>query len=211
MQKNKLKLIKKEFFILILIGIIFIAVLLLQVFSFPSNTFNFFIRLFALWGYICLAIAAMMTPFLKEIYKMLGRPFLKVHHIFAFSGLALITLHPAFIAIQGRTLAVFIPQFASWYDFWLFAGRPALIILYLALISVLFRRKFKPWRIIHALMYLMLTFGFVHAVLIGTDFDNIGILIIYSILFTGTIASFVAKRVQLYKSLKKKKTNISYL
>jgi len=191
--------------LLVLIGIVFIAITVLQAAFFVFGAINFFIRLFALWGYFFLAIAAMMTPFLKEIKHLFGLPFIKMHHIFAYAGLCLITLHPIFIAIYSSTAAVFIPSFSSWYEFWLFAGRPALIILYIALIAILFRRKIKPWRIIHALMYLMLLLGFVHAVLIGTDFAKKAILIIYSVMFAGIIASFTAKRLQVYKNSTKKK------
>ena len=206
MQKNKSGITKKGILILLLIGIIYIAVLLLLIFSFTYDALIFLIRLFGLWGYVSLAAAAIMTPFLKEIASSFGKPFIKIHHIFAFSGLALITLHPVFYAIYSRTASVFIPSLASWYDFWLFAGRPALIILYLALVAILLRKKFKPWRIIHALMYLTLVFGFVHAVLLGTDFANAAILAIYSILFVATAAAFIVKRIRLYKSSWKKKS-----
>lgn len=202
-QKNRKIITKKGSIFLSVIGIIFIAVSIIAVLSFPGDMFGFLIRLFALWGYICLAVAAVITPFLKEIYKIFGRPFLKVHHFFASSGLALITLHPAFVAIQSRSVAVLIPEFTSWYGFWAYAGRPALIFLYLAFIAVLFRKKFKFWRIIHALMYLVLFLGFIHAILIGTDFNNIAIKIIYSVLFAFTMASFIIKRLQLYRSFKK--------
>jgi len=204
MKKNKPKITNHGLLILSLIIVIYLITLLIRVFSSINSTFDFFIRLFALWGYLSLSIAAIMTPFLKEIYKILGKPFIKIHHVFAFLGLILITFHPILFSIISRTTTVFIPSFASWYDFWLSAGRPALIILYIALIAVLFRKKFKSWRLIHSLMYLMLIFGFVHGILIGTDFDNKAIIIIYSLLFTGSIASFVVKRVLLYKSLKNK-------
>jgi methionine sulfoxide reductase heme-binding subunit len=194
---------KNVYILLSFIGIIFIAVLIITVISYPGDMVSFLIRLFALWGYICLAVAAIMTPFLKEIYKMFGKPFLKVHHFFAFSGLLLITLHPAYAAFQSRSAAVLIPVFTSWYGFWVYAGRPALIVLYLAIIVVLFRKKLKFWRIIHSLMYLVLFLGFIHAFLIGTDFNNILIKIIYSVLFAFTIASFIIKRLQLYKAFKK--------
>ena len=201
------KLTKKGLAILILIGIIFIAVIIIQSVFFTYGAINFFIRLFGLWGYLCLAIAAIMSPFLKEINRIFGRPFIKMHHIFAFSGLCLITLHPVFYAIYSKTASVFIPGFSSWYEFWLFAGRPALIILYIALITILFRRKIKPWRIIHALMYLMLLFGFIHAILIGTDFAAKAIIVMFSVMFAGVIASFAVKRLQLYKNSIKKKSN----
>jgi len=206
MQKNKSKISNNGLLVLSLIIVIYIVILLIRAFSSINSAFDFFIRLFALWGYLSLSIAVMMTPFLKEIYKIFGRPFIKIHHVFAFLGLILITFHPIFFSIISRTTTVFIPSFASWYDFLLSAGRPALIILFIALIAVLFRKKFKSWRLIHALMYLMLILGFVHGLLIGTDFDNKAIIIIYSLLFAGAIASFVVKRVQLYKSLKNKQS-----
>ena len=199
------KITKKGLVLLVLTGIIFIAVSVLQAIFFVYGTLNFFIRLFALWGYLCLAIATIMAPFLKEIKQFFGTTFIKMHHIFAFAGLCLITLHPIFIAIYASTVNVFIPSFSSWYDFWALAGRPALIILYIALVAILFRKKIKPWRIIHALMYLMLFLGFIHAILSGTDFAGKTILIIYSVVFAGIIASFTVKRLQLYKNLTKKK------
>ena len=145
-----------------------------------------------------------MTPFLKEIYKNLGKPFIKIHHIFAFIGLGLISLHPIFFSILAKTATVFIPVFLTWYDFWVFAGRPALLVLYIALIGVLLRKRIKAWRAIHVLMHVMLLFGFVHAILIGTDFANIFVFVIYSILYAAAVAAFIIKRIQLYKTLKRK-------
>lgn len=96
MQKNKSKITNNGLLILSLIIVIYLITLLIRVFSSINSTFDFFIRLFALWGYLSLSIAAIMTPFLKEIYKILGRPFIKIHHVFAFLGLILITFHPIF-------------------------------------------------------------------------------------------------------------------
>jgi DMSO/TMAO reductase YedYZ heme-binding membrane subunit len=60
------------------------------------------------------------------------------------------------------------------------------------------------WRPIHALMYFVLLLGFVHGVIIGTDFANLGILIIYSILFGATVLGFIYKRIQQIQSKKKR-------
>ena len=182
-----------------IIAVIFIAVTVISVFSFPFWGLNFFVRLLGLWGYIFLAIAAAMSPYLKNIYRYFGKPFIKIHHIFAFSGLIIITLHPVFFSLQAASAAVFIPDFSSWYSFWLYAGRPALIILYISLVAALFRKKIKPWRIIHALMYIMVIFGFIHAVLIGTDFENKIILTVYALLAIAVFASFILKRIQIYQ------------
>jgi hypothetical protein len=47
-----------------------------------------------------LSIAAIMTPFLKEIKHHFNKSFLEMHHSFAAIGLALITLHPIALFIQ---------------------------------------------------------------------------------------------------------------
>ncbi|KUL00142.1 MAG: Uncharacterized protein XE10_1539 [Methanoculleus marisnigri] len=57
-----------------------------------GDPFNVIARLTALWGFLALAIAAILTPLLREIMMVFGRPFLAVHHTFAAIGLLLPTL-----------------------------------------------------------------------------------------------------------------------
>ncbi len=176
----------------------------------PSNTaYNWLIRLFGLYGFIFLALASMMSPFLTALYKIFGKPFLKLHHFCAIAGLALITLHPILLAIERGTLAVFLPNFDSFLMFWTLAGRPSLILIYIALIGVLFKKKLKNWRGTHALMYIALLMGYVHGVLIGTDFQNPIILVLFSILFGLTVVAMVWRRYQLFMQAKKKKAQTS--
>jgi DMSO/TMAO reductase YedYZ heme-binding membrane subunit len=92
-----------------------------------------------------------------------------------------------------------VPRFDSWITFWRLAGRPAFIILYIALFAAFLRAKApKYWRPFHALMYIMLLFGIVHANLIGDDFGNVGIMIIFNALFLASIAGFAIKRFRNY-------------
>ncbi len=198
MAKTK-KITTLGYGILFIICLIFIAAALLMLTSMPHSVFNFFIRLFALWGYTAIAIAVIITPFLKEVAVIFGRPFLKLHHFFSLAGLILITLHPISASLEAMDLSVFLPVFDSWRSFWVLAGRPALILLYIALVAALFRRKIKHWRIIHGLMYLVLLFGYVHGIYIGTDFANLAVLIIFSVLFGLAAATFIAKRVQRHR------------
>ncbi|MFP4050797.1 MAG: hypothetical protein ACLFVB_03560, partial [Thermoplasmata archaeon] len=138
-----------------------------------------------------------MTPFLKDIYQTFGKPFLTIHHAFAAVGLAGATLHPVVFALDVGDPAVFIPDTSSWLAFWELAGRPALILIYVAVIAVLIKSKMKKyWRAVHSLMYVVLFFVLVHGILIGTDFENIGILVIYNLLFVGVVVGFVYKRYQ---------------
>ncbi len=200
-KNNKPRILRTAFGTLIIL--LFAAVTAIMLLIPPLDLYLFSVRLLAIWGYLFMAIAAIMTPYLKQITKNFGRPFLKVHHSFAYTGFFLITAHPVLQAINNRDLSIFLPDFSSWFLFWALAGRPALIILFIALIGVLLRKKIKFWRILHALMFLMLLMGLVHGVLIGTDFANRAILILFYILFALVVFSFVLKRIQKYRSFKK--------
>lgn len=145
-------------------------------------------------------MATLITPFLKEVTQVFGKPFLRIHHAFSILGIVCITLHPVFNAVQRLSLSVFVPRFDSWETFWRLAGRPAFIILYIALLAAILRAKApKYWRPFHALMYVALLFGIVHANLIGDDFENLGIMIIFNALFLLSIASFALKRYKNYR------------
>jgi predicted ferric reductase len=162
------------------------------------------VRFFGLYGYLFLSIAVLLAPFLREVTQAFGRPFLKVHHSFAFLGVVFITLHPVFNAIERLNLSVFVPNFASWMSFWRLAGRPAFILIYVAVFAAFLRAKApKYWRAFHALMYVVLLFGVVHANLIGSDFQNLGIMLIFNALFIASLAGFAFKRYRSYQ-LKRK-------
>jgi hypothetical protein len=182
----------------LLIGIWTLILILIPIILVLNTPELFFLRLFALYGYFMLATAATMSPFLKEIHQIFGKPFLKVHHVFAFGGLSFITLHPILYTIIQMNPTVFIPDFTSWGSFWTFAGSPALILIYLAFFGVLLKLHMKNlWRPIHGLTYLALFFGIIHANLLGTDMNGIiGLRIFYIILFGIVITAFVLKRRQ---------------
>ncbi len=163
------------------------------------------VRLFGLFGYVFLSITTLTTPFLKEVTMAFGKSFLRIHHIFAALGAVFITLHPVFNAIERLSIAVFIPNFSSWNAFWALAGRPALIILYVAVFAAFLRtRTPRYWRLFHALMYVVLLFGIVHAFLIGDDFQNQWVAAIFTSLFILSIAGFVIKRARTYLGRKQK-------
>lgn len=194
---------------MLLLGVTALAVIIALV-VFPEaaegEPIDVLVRLFALYGFFFLNVAVLTTPFLKEITQAFGKPFLKVHHSFSALGIIFITLHPVFNAFQRLSLLVFVPRFDSWNIFWVLAGRPAFIIVYIALLAALLRKSVpKYWRAFHALMYIVLLFGIVHANLIGNDFQNPIITVIYDALFVASIAGFVFKRYRNYR-LKKNAT-----
>ncbi len=162
------------------------------------------IRFLGLYGFIFIGITALTTPFLAGITIAFGRPFKKIHHTFAAVGIALITLHPVFSALQLMNLDVFLPKFTSWAIFWTLAGRPALYILYIGVAAALFSRKIpKYWRIFHVLVYLVLFFGIIHANLLGEDFANLGIRLALDGIFVASMVGLVYKRFRIYQARKR--------
>lgn len=187
-----------------------LAISLLALNMDDRNPMNLTIRLLALNGYVALSIAAVMTPFLKEITLFFKKSFIKVHHYFAAVGLLLITLHPISVVFVSLDPSILLPNFASLYSFFFYGGSIALIAIYVAFGAVLLRRKSAAyWRYFHAFMYVALFFGVVHANLRGMDFSNVYLMIIYDGLFAAVLVAFVLKRLQFYriKSRRKKLVN----
>jgi len=190
-----------------LLGIVVLTVIIALLFlpsSIEADPARVAVRFFGLYGFLFLSVATLTTPFLREVTQAFGKPFLKVHHAFSVLGIVFITLHPVFNAIERLSLSVFVPNFDSWDRFWLLAGRPAFIILYVAVLAALLRAKApKYWRAFHALMYVVLLFGIVHANLIGNDFENLGVMFIFNALFIASLAGLAVKRYRSYQ-LKRK-------
>ncbi len=173
---------------------------------YTSDIVSSLVMLFGLYGFMFLSLAALINAFLREFVQAIGKPFIKIHHAFAFLGIAFITLHPVFNAIQSLSALVFVPIFDSWNGFWVFAGRPAFFILYIAFFAAVLRAKAKKhWKIIHELVYVVLFFGIVHANLLGNDFQNPAISAIFDTLFAVALSTFAIKRIRTYRLLKKMK------
>jgi hypothetical protein len=197
--------LKKEAIFLILPTIGFYILILIFFLLTPfSSVSDFFVRFGAIFGFTSMFVATMMTPFAVQLYKIFGKPFVKIHHIFSITGLLLVTLHPLVYAVSVDNIAVFIPDFTSWFGFWSLGGRLALILIYIAILGAFLRKKFtKGWRVIHALNYAALFLAYIHGVLLpGTDFQNVGILIIFTCMIILSFTTLIYKR---YMSFKRKK------
>lgn len=158
---------------------------------------SFLVRLLALNGYLALAVAASMSPFLREIRAAFGKPFLTVHHTLAAFGLAVLLLHPLSYALQVGDPTVFIPSFASWGVFWAYAGRPALYLILVAALAAALRQRIPDyWRPVHMLMYAALVMGLVHALRIGTDTTGPVVRAVLGGAFALAMGAFVVKRWQ---------------
>lgn len=194
---------KKAIYIIIATVSLYILILVFFLLTPFTDGFNFVIRFGALFGFTSLFITTLMTPFVVQLYKIFGSSFIRIHHLFSIAGLILITLHPVAFAISRLDITVFVPVFDTWYGFWSLGGRLALILIYIAVIGALLRKKLtKNWRIIHILNYVALFLIYVHGVLIGSDFQNIGIFIIFTIMIVMSFGVLLYKR---YLSFKRKK------
>lgn len=155
------------------------------------------IRATALLGYLAVFLTALSVVYMRELYQLLGRPFIKVHHIVAVAGLILITLHPLGVAFGSSDLRVFLPDFSSAYAFFSLGGRPAWYLIGVASLAALFRASMKgSWRLIHYLNYAAFFLATVHAILIGTDFQSFvmrGVAVVLALVLVGV---FAHKRLQ---------------
>jgi len=198
---------KNGYYLIVLLVLFFIWIVSLFFLTPIKSVSDFFTRFAVLLGYTCLFLATLTTPFMRQLYQLYGKPFIKIHHYFSITGLILITIHPISFAIEIGNIAVFIPRFDSWLIFWELAGRPALYIIYIAVLAVVLRKHLsqKVWRILHGLNYVALAFGYFHGLLIGSDFKNLGILMTFTIMIILTYVVLFYKRYLKYQ-LKKRKT-----
>jgi len=130
-------------------------------------------RATALLGYLFIFLGIVSSAYMRQVYRILGRPFIGVHHILSVSGLVLVTLHPLAVALDSMSLRVFLPKFDSWLVFLQLGGRPAWYLLVVAALTALLRKTIgKNWLVIHFLNYVAFWLATVHAVMIGTDFGT---------------------------------------
>jgi predicted ferric reductase len=157
---------------------------------------QFGIRATGLVGFASLFVSVIMSNFFEE-YKEKNKKNLLSHHLFSIIGIVLITLHPVILAINKADIGVFLPKFDSWNVFWELGGRPSLILLYIGFVSgFLYKIYKKSWRALHMIVYISLFIGLVHAILIGTDFQNPYIAFIFVLLFLIMIFVLIDKRLK---------------
>lgn len=172
--------------------LVLIAVLLDSPLFLPGLT-----RVMALTGYLFIFVASLMSLYTRQLVRYFGQPYQKLHHIFSISGLVLLATHGTAVAVATGSLKAYLPDFSSVRNFFLLAGRPALWIFALTTLTALWRRSLrKQWRQIHWLNYLAFTFGTIHGIMIGTDFQSILVKIVSILMTVALIASFVWKRVE---------------
>jgi len=193
---------------LVLVGTLalYLFVIALKIQTPSTDIFNFIVRFCGLVGTTSLFFAIIKALSPIRVSKIYRKPFTDIHHIFALLGVILLSLHPIAFAFSKSDLSVFLPRFDSWRIFWELAGRPALLLIYIATLAGKLRSQIpKYWRGVHALTYFALFFGVIHGNLIGTDFQNPAIAILFIIMLGLGGVSFVHKRIQQNKLAQRRK------
>lgn len=132
------------------------------------------IRACGLLGYLAVFLSCLSSAFLRELTRFFGRPFVRVHHIFAVAGLVLLILHALGVAWDEASLAVFLPRFDSLRVFLALGGRPALWLLGIGSLAAVLRGSLRgSWRLIHRLNYIAFLLATAHGLLIGSDLGHV--------------------------------------
>jgi sulfoxide reductase heme-binding subunit YedZ len=156
---------------------------------------NWVIRVAALLGYFCIFGAIVASATMRQMVRLFGRPFIKVHHTLSIAGLVLATIHPLAVAWQVLSLKVFIPAVDSWYTFFALGGRPAWYLLGIgSLVAVLRGVIGKNWKLLHYLNYVAFWLATIHGVLIGADVQNWAMRAVFGAMALSALGIFVQKR-----------------
>ncbi len=167
----------------------------------PAETpLDWIIRATAILGFLAVFLTSFSSVFMRELHQLLGRPFIRVHHLVAVAGLVLVTLHPVGVAIQSSSLRVFLPDFSSVEAFLRLGGRPAWYLIGLASLAALLRTRIKQsWRAIHYLNYVAFFIATAHAVMIGTDFGSLAMRGVAALMALALAGVFVHKRLKRWR------------
>lgn len=176
------------------VGLVVVGILIaLQPFGDPLD---WGIRATALLGYLMIFLAVVSSAYMREMFQLFGRPFVRVHHIVSVTGLILVTLHPLGVAARSARLSVFLPDFSSLDAFLRLGGRPAWYLLGIAALAAVLRTRIKKsWRTVHYLNYVAFLLATVHAILIGTDFVSPVMRVLAAAMALLALAVFIRKRI----------------
>ncbi len=153
------------------------------------------IRAGALLGYIAVFLTCLSSRYMRELTRYFGRPFLKLHHTVAITGLAALLLHALGVAWRAGNIAVFLPDFSSVRMFFALGGRPAFWLFALTALTAFLRKTIGPrWKLIHWANYLAFLLGTIHAQLIGPNFGHWSVRLVSGAMMLALIVVFVQRR-----------------
>lgn len=167
-----------------------------EAWSVAGRPIDWAIRSAALLGYQLVFLSIISSAYVVPLVRLFGRPFIKLHHLVAVTGLVLITLHPIGVAYDVGSAGVFVPDVSSVRAFLALGGRPAWYLIAIAALVAFLRRPIGPaWRVIHPLSYLAFILATVHANLIGTNMQPAVPRILSVLMSLAVVAVFVRRRV----------------
>lgn len=106
----------------------------------------------------------------------------------------MVTLHPIGVAIDWVDASVLLPRFDSLRVFLQFGGSPAwLLVAAASLTAALPKVIGRNWRLVHLLNYVAFLLVTVHALMIGTDFQQ-GVARAVPIVMALVVAAVFAQR-----------------
>lgn len=147
-----------------------IAYILLQAIDTPLEMID---RAAGLFAYYFIFLAILSSEYMKQMKKVFGQGFIRIHHHLARLGISLMLLHPIAFAFEKQSISVFIPVFYPFMEFLELAGRPALYLVIIAVAVGVYRKHFiRKWKKIHYLNYPAFLLIFIHSWLIGTDLNS---------------------------------------
>jgi methionine sulfoxide reductase heme-binding subunit len=189
---------KRNTWLLALVAPLVVALSIAAQLQVPGHKWDWLVRSFAVAGYLLIFLSILSSASLPALTRTFGRPFIKIHHAISIAGFALIAAHPLTYALAGATFAVFVPRADSVLDFLRWGGRPALFLVLVGVIAVLFRSRMKrSWRYFHWVLYLAFALGTVHSNLIGTSFvTSLGLRVVTWVLLAVATAVFFRRRLR---------------
>ncbi|WP_410807810.1 ferric reductase [Methanohalobium sp.] len=163
----------------------------------PESPIKLIYRASGIFGYLLVFSAIVSSEYMTQIKKLFGQTFLKFHHNIIKLAFILMVLHPVSFALDIQNLQVFLPVFYPPVTFLELAGRPALYIFVIVIITAVYRKKIiKNWKKIHLFNYLAFFMVSIHALLIGTDFSSTGMKILSFSMMATVTGIFVHKRLK---------------
>jgi DMSO/TMAO reductase YedYZ heme-binding membrane subunit len=172
------------------------AIIVLTLMNTPSPLAYNLSRAAALLGYVTMFLAILSYEYMKHMRRILGQPYLAIHHWLARIGLTLIVVHPLLMAWITRDPGQFVPRFDSLRLFFALGGRPALYLFLIAVTAGFLRNRIKDsWKFIHRLTYVAFFLAFSHSWLLGRNVSHGLLSVIWPFLALIVLFVFVHRHV----------------
>ncbi|MFP4481878.1 MAG: ferric reductase-like transmembrane domain-containing protein [Thermovirgaceae bacterium] len=160
----------------------------------PGSWLYAIVRGAGILGYFSSFFAIMASAFTRKLNKIIGKPFLPVHHLFAVAALSLMVIHASAYSLYMKDPGVFIPETDSLQGFLAFGGRAAIYLFILTAATARFSRSIPWWKAIHTLNYIAFFLVSAHAIMIGVDFEHLPMNVLAWTMSTLVLGTLIFRR-----------------